>query len=69
MSSITGTFYQFFSKIVHFFKKNCRGGMETKLRETKLKLENSGEMRHTLVLWNQIISAIFRVQAWETKLK
>jgi hypothetical protein len=45
------------------------GGMETKLRETKLKLENSGEMRHTLVLWNQIISAIFRVQAWETKLK
>ena len=48
----------------------CRGGgMETKLRETKLKLENSGEMRHTLVLWNQIISAIFRVQAWETKLK
>jgi hypothetical protein len=52
--------------------KNCLiifGGMETKLRETKLKLENSGEMRHTLVLWNQIISAIFRVQAWETKLK
>ena len=45
------------------------GGMEAKLRETKLKLENSGEMRHTLVLWNQIISAIFRVQAWETKLK
>jgi hypothetical protein len=48
---------------------NYNGGMEAKLRETKLKLENSGEMRHTLVLWNQIISAIFRVQAWETKLK
>ncbi len=45
------------------------GGMEAKLKETKLKLENSGEIRHTLVLWNQIISAIFRVQAWETKIK
>jgi hypothetical protein len=41
--------------------------MEAKLKETKLKLENSGEIRHTLVLWNQIISGIFRVQAWETK--
>jgi len=50
---------------VHYFG----GGMEAKLRETKLKLENSGEMRHTLVLWNQIISGIFRVQAWETKIK
>ena len=45
------------------------GGMEAKLKETKLKLENSGEIRHTLVLWNQIISGIFRVQAWETKIK
>jgi hypothetical protein len=52
-----------------FVASQIVGGMETKLRETKLKLENSGEMRHTLVLWNQIISAIFRVQAWETKLK
>jgi hypothetical protein len=54
---------------VDFLSQRRLGGMETKLRETKLKLENSGEMRHTLVLWNQIISAIFRVQAWETKLK
>jgi hypothetical protein len=63
-SSLTSTSA---TKTENATKKN--GGMETKLRETKLKLENSGEMRHTLVLWNQIISAIFRVQAWETKLK
>jgi len=51
------------------FKTGIFGGMEAKLKETKLKLENSGEIRHTLVLWNQIISRIFRVQAWETKIK
>ena len=59
----------FFRIFFVFFGLFRNGGMEAKLRETKLKLENSGEMRHTLVLWNQIISAIFRVQAWETKLK
>ena len=53
----------------NFLTDGCVGAMEAKLKETKLKLENSGEMRHTLVLWNQIISAIFRVQAWETKIK
>jgi len=61
--------FRTFLHIYLLFQCRQEGGMETKLRETKLKLENSGEMRHTLVLWNQIISAIFRVQAWETKLK
>jgi len=37
MSSITGTFYQFFSKIVHFFKKNCRNTGKSTVWAVELK--------------------------------